>query len=62
MCKSTRNGKSEWMAERDRLFEEQERDLAEADAQGKPIWPPMSEADYVQMLYQEWQERHGLGD
>jgi hypothetical protein len=61
MCESKGNGK-EWLTERDALFAEQERDLKEADAKGKPLWPAMSEADYVQMLYQEWQERHGVED
>lgn len=53
---------AEWETELDRLFAEQERDMQEAEARGKPLWPPMSEADYIQLMYQEWQERHTEGD
>jgi hypothetical protein len=56
------NGKIEWEFERDRLFEEQERDMAEADAKGQPIWPQrfLNEAELIQWLFEEFQERNGV--
>lgn len=63
MCNGKGICKQEWEAERDALFAEQERDLKEAESQGwQWISPPLSEADYIQLMYQEWQERHTEGD